>query len=212
LDCCWTFDVLAVTGDRRRWVLGHKMYGFSQHVSSLARKIGNAAGLLNAQWRLLGKARVPLSMRLHGRLYAQGSGTLVFGESVSIVGTIVPVELGTYERGRIEIGERTFINYGTSITAHESVKIGAHCFIGHYTFIMDNDQHDVVTHWVLPPSAPVVIEDNVWIGSKVVILPGVRIGHSSAIGAGSIVTSDIPPRCVAAGNPARVLRHLTEVA
>jgi acetyltransferase-like isoleucine patch superfamily enzyme len=114
--------------------------------------------------------------------------------------------------GGSRLGSGTFINYGTSITAHESVKIGAHCFLGHYTFIMDNDQHDVVTHWGLPPSAPVVIEDNVWIGSKAVILPGVRIGHSAVIGAGNIVMSDILPRCVAAGNPARVIRHLTEVA
>ena len=75
---------------------------------------------------------------------------------------------------------------------------------------MDNDQHDVVTHTQLPQSHPVVIEDHVWIGSKVVILPGVRIGTRAVIGAGSIVTEDIPPRCVAAGNPARVLRYLPE--
>jgi maltose O-acetyltransferase len=90
------------------------------------------------------------------------------------------------------------------------VKIGSYCHLGHYMFVMDNDQHDVVRHWELPPSDPVIIEDYVWIGSKVVILPGVRIGRGAVIGAGSIVTKDIPPRCVAAGNPARVLRHLTE--
>jgi maltose O-acetyltransferase len=78
-------------------------------------------------------------------------------------------------------------------------------------FVMDNNQHDVFRHSELPPSKPVVIEDNVWIGSKVVILPGVRIGSRAVIGAGSIVTKNIPPRCVAAGNPARVLRHLTEL-
>ena len=91
------------------------------------------------------------------------------------------------------------------------MKIGSHCHLGHYMFVMDNDQHDVVRHRELPPSRPVIIEDNVWIGSKVVILPGVRIGSRAVIGAGSIVTKDIPPRCVAAGNPARVLRHLTEL-
>jgi acetyltransferase-like isoleucine patch superfamily enzyme len=75
---------------------------------------------------------------------------------------------------------------------------------------MDNDQHDIVRHMDLPKSEPVIIEDHVWIGSKAIILPGVRIGSRSTIGAGSIVTRNIPPRCVAAGNPARVLRHLTE--
>jgi hypothetical protein len=59
-------------------------------------------------------------------------------------------------------------------------------------------------HRMLPPSDPVVIEDHVWIGSRVCILPGVRIGHHSAVGAGSVVTKDIPAHCLAAGNPARV--------
>ena len=76
---------------------------------------------------------------------------------------------------------------------------------------MDNDQHDVVTHTELPQAETVIIEDHVWIGAKVVILPSVRIGIRAVIGAGSIVTKDIPPRWVAAGNPARVLRHLTEL-
>jgi acetyltransferase-like isoleucine patch superfamily enzyme len=76
---------------------------------------------------------------------------------------------------------------------------------------MDNDQHDVVRRMELPQSYPVVIEDHVWIGTKAVILPGVHIGSRAVIGAGSIVTKDIPARCVAAGNPARVLRRLTEL-
>jgi len=135
---------------------------------------------------------------------------VVLREGVSLNGTVVPIELVTYTSGRIEIGSHTFINYGSSIAARDSVKIGAHCLLGHYTFVMDNNQHDVVRHWELPLSGPVVIEDHVWIGSKAVILPGVRIGSRSTIGAGSIVTRDIPPRCLAAGNPARVLRHLTE--
>lgn len=178
---------------------------------SLAHRIADAASIVNAQWRLLGKARVPLSVRVNGRLHVTGQGELILGHGVSLVGTVVPVELSTYASGRIEIGDHTFVNYGSSITARTSVKIGCRCFLGHYTFIMDNDQHDVVRHWELPPSAPVIIEDNVWIGSKAVILPGVRIGCNAVIGAGSIVTNDVPPRCVVAGNPARVLRYLTEV-
>jgi acetyltransferase-like isoleucine patch superfamily enzyme len=178
----------------------------------IVRKIADVASILNAQWRLLGKARAPFSVRLLGRLHVAGAGELVLGHGVTLIGTVVPVELVTYTSGRIEIGDHTFINYGCSIAARSSIKIGSRCHLGHYTFIMDNDQHDVVRHSELPPSAPVVIEDNVWIGSKAVILPGVRIGRQAVIGAGSIVTNDIPPRCVAAGNPARVLRSLTEEA
>jgi acetyltransferase-like isoleucine patch superfamily enzyme len=183
---------------------------FSQKMS-LVSKIIDFGHIMNAQLRLRGKATAPFSVRLQGRVQFSGCGEVVLGEGVSLNGTVVPVELVTYASGRIEIGNHTFVNYGSSIAARTSVKIGSYCLLGHYTFVMDNDQHDVVRHTVLPPSEPVIIEDHVWIGSKAVILPGVRIGSRAVIGAGSIVTKDIPPRCVAAGNPARVLRYLTEL-
>jgi acetyltransferase-like isoleucine patch superfamily enzyme len=178
---------------------------------SLVSKIADFSHIVNAQLRLRGKARVPFSVRVRGRVQLSGCGEVVLGEGVSFNGTIVPIELVTYTSGWIEIGNHSFINYGSSIAARASVKIGSHCHLGHYTFVMDNDQHDVVRHTELPKSDPVIIEDYVWIGSKAVVLPGVRIGSRAVIGAGSIVTKDIPPRCVAAGNPARVLRHLTEL-
>jgi acetyltransferase-like isoleucine patch superfamily enzyme len=178
---------------------------------SLASKIADFSHIMNAQVRLRGRARAPFSVRLQGRVQLSGCGEVVLGEGVSLVGTLVPIELVTYTSGRIEIGDHTFINYGSSIAARASVKIGSRCFLGHYTFVMDNDQHDVIRHTELPQSGPVIIEDHVWIGSKAVILPGVRIGSRAVVGAGSIVTKDIPARCVAAGNPARVLRHLTEL-
>ena len=180
-------------------------------VASLVSMIVDFAHIMNAQLRLRGRAKVPFSVRLRGRAKLVGSGQVILGEGVSFNGTITPIELITYASGRIEIGNHTFINYGSSIAARASVKIGSHCHLGHYLFVMDNDQHDVVRHWELPPSEPVIIGDNVWIGSKVVILPGVRIGNNAVVGAGSIVTKDIPPRCVAAGNPARVIRHLKEL-
>jgi acetyltransferase-like isoleucine patch superfamily enzyme len=180
-------------------------------VVSLVSKIADLSRILNAQLRLRGKATVPFSVRLQGRIQISGRGEVVIGVGVSLNGTVVPIELVTYTSGLIEIGDRTFINYGSSIAARASVKIGSYCHLGHYIFVMDNDQHDVVRHMELPRSDPVIIEDHVWIGSKAIVLPGVRIGTRAVIGAGSIVTKDIPPRCVAAGNPARVLRHLTEL-
>jgi maltose O-acetyltransferase len=79
----------------------------------------------------------------------------------SAFGTVVPIELVTYASGRIEIGNHTFLNYGSSIAARASVKIGAHCHLGHYKFLMDNDQHDIIRHMELPQSEPVIIEDHV---------------------------------------------------
>jgi acetyltransferase-like isoleucine patch superfamily enzyme len=178
---------------------------------SLVSKIADFSHIMNAQLRLQGRARVPFSVRLRGRVHLSGCGEVVLGEGVSLNGTVVPIELVTYTSGSIAIGNHTFVNYGSSIAARASVKIGSYCHLGQYTFVMDNDQHDVVRHTELPRSDPVIIEDHVWIGSKAIILPGVRIGRRAVIGAGSIVTKDIPPRCVAAGNPARVLRDLREL-
>jgi acetyltransferase-like isoleucine patch superfamily enzyme len=183
----------------------------TSQMAPLVSKIADFSHIMNAQLRLRGKVRAPFSVRLRGRVQLSGCGEVVLGEGVSLNGTVVPIELVTYTSGRIEIGNHTFINYGSSIAARTSVKIGSYCHLGHYTFVMDNDQHDVVRHTELPQSEPVIIEDHVWIGSKAVILPGVRIGSRAVIGAGSIVTKDVPPRCVAAGNPARVLRRLTEL-
>jgi maltose O-acetyltransferase len=121
--------------------------------------------------------------------------------------TVVPVELAAIAGGTLEIGERTFLNYGISISAHQSVRIGQQCLLGTYVNIMDNHWHDILDRRATPPSQPVVIEDNVWLGNRVIVLPGVTIGHDTVVGAGAVVTKSLPPRCVAAGNPARVIRY-----
>ncbi len=167
---------------------------------------GLALQLLNAQIRLR-RARVPISVRLLGRARAFGKGQIVFGDRVRLIGTTVPVEFVAHRGGRIEVGAGTFINYGVSVSAHELVSLGRDCNIGQYAIINDNDYHDIEDKYRLPPSRPVVIEDRVWLGARVIVLSGVRIGHDSVIGAGSVVTRDIPPRSVAVGMPARVVRQ-----
>jgi maltose O-acetyltransferase len=132
---------------------------------------------------------------------------VVFGQGVTLSGRIVPIEFVPHKGGRILVGDHTFVNYGSSISAHELVTIGRHCLLGHYTFILDNNEHGIAQRDVMPPSAPVIVEDHVWICAHVVILSGVRIGHHSVIGAGSVVTQNIPPNSVAMGNPARVVRR-----
>jgi acetyltransferase-like isoleucine patch superfamily enzyme len=163
--------------------------------------------LLNAQLRLRRHARVPLSVRLEGKARAGGGGSIAFGDFVHIVGNSVPAEFVAHPKGRIEVGEGTFINYGTSISAHEQVSIGRRCQIGQYCIINDNDYHEIGDKRRLPPSQPVILEDRVWLGARVIVLKGVRIGHDAVIGAGSVVTRDIPRRSVAVGMPARVVRR-----
>jgi acetyltransferase-like isoleucine patch superfamily enzyme len=166
-----------------------------------------AVALLNAQLKIRAKARLPLSVRLYGRIYFRAGGDVEFGDGVSLVGTVVPIEIVSHEGSHISIGEHTFINYGASITAYREVRIGRHCLLGHHLRIIDRNEYGLEQREIAPPAAPVLIEDHVWIGAHVIILPGVRIGRNSAIGAGSVVTKDVPPNCLVVGNPARVLRQ-----
>lgn len=167
-----------------------------------------AAALFNAQLCIRGKARLPLSVRLFGRIYFRAGGDVEFGNGVCLVGNVVPIEIVSYKGSHISIGDHTFINYGASITAYQQVKIGRHCLLGHHLRIVDRNEHGIKQRDVAPPAAPVIIEDHVWIGAHTIILPGVCIGRNSAIGAGSVVTRDIPANCLAVGNPARVLRQI----
>lgn len=134
-----------------------------------------------------------------------------FGQGVCLVGDVVPIEFVSYKGSRISIGDHTFINYGSSITAYKQVKIGRHCLLGHHLLIVDRNELGIEQREVAPPAAPVIIEDHVWIGSHAIILPGVCIGRHAAIGAGSVVTRDIPANCLAVGNPARVVRRFVGV-
>jgi maltose O-acetyltransferase len=163
---------------------------------------------LNARRWLRRCNRLPLTVRLRGRARVENRGTITLGERVRIDGRTVLVELVAHEGARLSIGTSTFINYGVSISAHDGVTIGDNCQVGNYTLIMDNDYHDAVDRTRIGESRPIVIEDDVWIGARVTILKGVRIGAGSMIGAGAVVTRDVPPRSFAAGVPARVVRAL----
>jgi carbonic anhydrase/acetyltransferase-like protein (isoleucine patch superfamily) len=162
--------------------------------------------IINARIQLANHARVPISVRLDGRAWIGGGGTICFGERVHIIGTTVRVEFVAMQGATIDVGEGTFINYGVSISSHEQVRIGRECQIGQYAIINDNDYHSVEDKRVLPESQPVTLEDRVWIGARAIVLKGVKIGQDSVIGAGSVVTRDVPPRCVAVGVPARVVK------
>lgn len=101
----------------------------------------------------------------------------------------------------------------TRLWIHESVRIGNNVKIGGCVLITDTDAHpmDYVVRCSSnegTKSAPVVIEDDVWVGAHCIILKGVTIGARSIIGAGSVVTNSIPVDCVAAGNPCRVIKSL----
>ena len=113
---------------------------------------------------------------------------------------------------QISVGDHFVGNFHLTILDEAPVRIGNHVYIGpnvgiytvHHALLPDQRNEGIMQ------SLPVEIHDNVWIGGHSVILRGVTIGEGAVIGAGSVVTRDIPPRVIAAGNPCRVLRPLTE--
>ena len=128
-------------------------------------------------------------------------------------------------KGRCTVGDYTLLN-GALIMAEERIEIGSYCLISWNVGIADSDFHPLdpaarrqdalaLAPYLKnrPPrpeirTAPVLIRDNVWIGMGAVILKGVTIGENSVVAAGAIVTRDVPPNTVVAGNPARVVKEL----
>jgi acetyltransferase-like isoleucine patch superfamily enzyme len=115
-------------------------------------------------------------------------------------------------KGRIKIGDYSLILPGVRISSASEIVIGNNSMIASNTYITDGDWHDIYDRISIGKTAPVTIDDNVWIGDSVIICKGVSIGKNSVIGAGAVVVNAIPPNVVAAGNPARIVKHLdTEV-
>ena len=128
--------------------------------------------------------------------------------------------------GKISIGNNTYIGPGSIIQSKESVIINDNVIIANNVLIVDNNNHpvdpamrlkmsacedfmnDELWTWKYAESKPIVIEENVWIGRDSRILKGVTVGKGSIVALGSIVTKDVPPYTIVAGNPAKVVKHL----
>jgi acetyltransferase-like isoleucine patch superfamily enzyme len=115
--------------------------------------------------------------------------------------------------GRIRIGEGCFLNIGVMLAAVERVEIGDHCMLANNCFVTDGnhrfDDRDRPVPWQgFTTDGPTRVGDNCWLGANVVVTSGVTIGERCVIGANSVVTKDVEPFTIAAGVPARPLRHI----
>lgn len=161
-----------------------------------------------------------IEVTIRANLLNHGSRANVrLGKYVVIDGT-----LECYEKGMLSIGDYSFIGRSRIFAAH-NICIGKGALISDNVIILDSDLHsssaskrfEVAVAWSMGrfpnvyegiPGKPVVIADHVWIGANSVILKGITIGEGAIVGAGSVVTKDVPPYTIVAGNPAKIIREI----
>lgn len=149
--------------------------------------------------------------------YIFGRGKIIIGSNVRLSGKSA---IGfSYRDGQslpeLRFGDATFIGHDCRFEIRSAIRVGDHCLIASGVHIQDHDGHplDALARRAgkqigAEQVAEVNIGDDVWIGSHAMILKGVTIGQRSVVGARSVVTKDVPPNVIVAGNPARVVREL----
>jgi len=157
-----------------------------------------------------------------------GYGSWQIGNSALIGGSLICES----PSASISIGNKSFIGGATQIIAAQSVHIGDNVLIAGQVVIQDHDSHSLdaakrkndleyalarfqgrpakTKSWDDVASKGIRIEDSSWIGMRAIILKGVTIGANSIVGAGSVVTKDVPPNVIVAGNPARIIKTINQ--
>jgi acetyltransferase-like isoleucine patch superfamily enzyme len=169
-----------------------------------------AMSLMLANWYLRSASEVGPGVRVIKRPRIKNRGTMKLGRGSIVRSVVVPVELVVAYGAILTIGERCSINYGATIGACQSITLGNRVRVGPYALIIDCQYHDLYDRDQCPVPKPVVIEDDVWIAAKASVMPGVRIGRGSIVGAHALVTSDVPPFTVVGGVPAHPVAKLDE--
>ena len=154
----------------------------------------------------------PPAAIMNERYIRLGAGTLI-GPNATLSAGMAPGQTCLTDPV-IRIGDRCLIGRASGIVGHLSIEIEDDVWTGHHVYVTDQnhgyeDLELPISRQVMP-ERPVRIGAGSWLGHGTVVLPGATIGRHVVIGANSVVRGKIPPYCVAAGNPARVIRQLTD--
>lgn len=192
------FLCIKLTPRLNRWFFRHKgvIYGSNMNILGRVSLIGRGKITIGDNFCMTSGEHVnPISANLQGSFYTD------------------------CQEATIKIGNNVGMS-STRMWIHDSLTIGNNVKVGACVLLIDTDCHEIdfrVRRGEVPQgstpdqsvqSAPIVIEDDVWIGAHSIVLKGVTIGARSIIGAGSVVTKSIPADCIAAGNPCKVIRTM----
>ncbi len=152
-----------------------------------------------------------------------GTGRIEIGDNVTILNTLSQNTAGILHKTVLIAGDGALLRIGNEVgisgailDARDSIFIGNRCMLGancsvfssNYHPLHPRDRHDLMQKAVA--TAPVTLEDDVWIGANAIILKGVTIGAASIVAAGSVVSKSVPPGFIVAGNPARVIKPVPD--
>ena len=194
-------DVTADEIELRRRMAAHEIYAESVPGFSALRAQQQLAKVREREFNLSGPADPERRQQILSELLGSAGDGLWIEPPLH-------VSYGT----NIHFGDNVFVNVGFTAVDDVPITVGDRVmFAPHVTVTTTGHPvHPELRRGHEQFSAEVVIEDDVWVGSHAVILPGVRIGRGSVVGAGSIVTRDVPPMVVVAGSPARIIRAITD--
>jgi acetyltransferase-like isoleucine patch superfamily enzyme len=138
-----------------------------------------------------------------GKPLIHGEGKIFAGKNLYLRSLAQRIEIFADKAAVIDIGDNVTINQGVTIASKKMITIGNSTVIGDQTTIYDTDWHGIDGNEI--KTSPVVIGKHVWICAKSIILKGVEVGDNSIIGAGSVVTHEVKPNTIMAGNPAKCI-------
>ena len=197
-------------------------------ISNLLLKIYNFPRAINIKlscrfnrWYFKAKGiKYGKNLNVLGKVHIIGNGNITIGNDFTMTNDGAVNPISSNMRGVFFIEKNAYVNIGnnvgmstTRLWIKRGLTIGNNVKIGACSLLIDTDSHPIDynirrTSNEGTKASPITIEDDVWIGAHSIILKGVTIGARSIIGAGSVVTKDIPCDCIAAGNPCKVIKNL----
>ncbi|HEX2381550.1 MAG TPA: acyltransferase [Acidimicrobiales bacterium] len=156
----------------------------------------------------LHNAEVGANVRITGRPRIRNEGRLVIGDNCHFRSIVATLELYVAPGAQMIMGKEVHLNSGNTFAAFSRVELGDRVEVAPHVTVYDTTFHDLYERHVLPEPRPVIIEDDVWLGTKSTILPGVRIGRGAVVVAHALVTRDVEPFTIVSGVPAEPVAEL----
>jgi acetyltransferase-like isoleucine patch superfamily enzyme len=174
-------------------------------------KARKAAAVMTDRMRArayLRTAIVGANVRVTGRPRVRNEGRLQIGDNCHFRSTIAMLELYVAPGAEMILGNDVHVNSGDTFAAFSRIEIGDRVEVGPLVAVYDSNFHDLYERQMLPEPQPVIIEDDVWLGAKSTILPGVRIGRGAVVSAHALVRRDVEPFTIVSGVPAKPVATL----